>query len=284
MMQDVKPSLEQLLVWNRLGCIPLPQDTEELYHERVQKILANSEKQKMDLLSIGELAALSELGEGLLLIDRLFEMRPSWVPVFYSSKNLLPWEAACSWSDVACDEEITIQLAPGFRQNKTLYGIYQKKEVLAHEYVHAARSGLSSDKFEEFFAYLVSKESFFGSFRACFGPLFRSSKESLFFCGIWLVSLFVLLFGKMSVAVSLLGCIIAFFFMRLSTNRRIWNGCLDKLKSVKEKSALPLMMRLTDEEITFFAKNSSEEGISWIEQKKENDFRWYLLYAAYFER
>ena len=84
---------------------------------------------------------------------------------------------------------VWIQMRAQFKEKKTLFGVYNHSEVLAHEYVHAVRYPLKSEKYEEFFAYFVSKK-FGKNMRAIVGPLFATPLEAKCFLLAWMLPLF----------------------------------------------------------------------------------------------
>ena len=61
---------------------------------------------------------------------------------------------------------------------------------------------------------------------------------------------------------------------RLVQRWKRWYSCMKKL-------SLPLMVRLTDEEIELFSTLCPKEIALWIEKERENSFRWRLLSDSY---
>ncbi len=95
-----------------------------------------------------------------------------WVPCLYSNKKLPFWEGAATWIS---EEGISVQLRKEFKKGK--YMGYQRKEVLSHEAVHAARCAFEEPRFEEILAYRTSCNPV----RRWLGPLFRKPWESIAF-------------------------------------------------------------------------------------------------------
>ncbi|NGX31922.1 MAG: hypothetical protein K940chlam8_01308 [Chlamydiae bacterium] len=93
--------------------------------------------------------------------------------IFYSKKMLMPWHGAMT----CCDgKSSTIQLHPKLRSKKKLYGLYNKFEIIAHEWIHIQRIHLNAPLFEEVIAYQTSS-SFFRRF---FGPIFNPLESIVF--------------------------------------------------------------------------------------------------------
>ena len=72
--------------------------------------------------------------------------------------------------------------------------------------------------------------------------------------------------------------------MRLWMSHSCFKRCLKKLRSVlkNEKTILPLMLRLTDQEILLFARSSSSEIQSYIAKASKEQLRWKMLALVYF--
>lgn len=256
------------LEWNRQGIFALPTDTQDSYAKRAAKF--------------------QQSGSSCHILR--YDIEPNWVEVEYSNKGLYPWEAGCSWYSDDANVRPLIQLREAFTSSSTYLCMYQKDEVLFHEYVHAVRAPLNASKFEEIFSYLVSldyAESFFGrmlkSIRVCLGPLFEKSYESLILVCVLIVSLLLALFQSDWIPVSLMATsgILALLFFRLMYRWWQWGRCYLKLKKLFLIQALPLMLRLTDEEIICFSKKTVEQIKGWISEQSKVNFRWALLSCCY---
>lgn len=259
----------------------LPIDSYETYVERVARLQAASPKASTPYLI------------------KIYDLEPSWVHLEYSNKDLRPWEAGCTWFADSPDIPPTIQLNSSFEHASSYLGIYNKDEVLSHEYVHAIRAPLGSSAFEEIFAYLLSYFNAKGpisrlalGFRTALGPLFKETWESLL-----LVILFALLlvftvadciidssmlsfFMVMTAVLSFGVC--TYFFVRLIVRWWQWWHCKTHLDSLMGASSLPLMVRLIDEEIILFSRKKPQAIQAWIASQNTN-FRWQLLRGAYLD-
>jgi hypothetical protein len=204
--------------------------------------------------------------DAILCIQTLFEVDPSSIDVHYSNKDLLLWEAACTWQEISVQTEheenpkinlpvsvhAWVQLRESMRHKKKFL-FYRRSEILAHEYIHCLRAPLMSKKYEEIFAYSTSL--YFGSsWRAYFGPFFSSSGESTLFVVLALLSFlasvasfFEFVDETSALLFPLALFIYAFFLMvRLYRRQRVWQAC-------KAKVGLPRMLYLQDHEVELYA-------------------------------
>ncbi len=249
------------LEWNRQGFFALPDDTYETYSERVRTLQAAKNQ-----------------GPSLAkeCVIQMYDIDPVWVPVEYSAKGLWPWEAGCTWYSDERDIPPTIQL----KAHTHYLGIYQKDEILAHEYVHAVRANLASSRFEEIFSYLTSlyfAPRLVCKLRTMLGPLFQAPWEALVLVASLVATLLFLPMLFFTIA------IITYLAIRLVKHLREWHGCKKHLDALLKSSSLPLMVRLTDDEIIRFSSMPPEDIRKWINSQSAN-FRWQLLMHAYCKR
>jgi hypothetical protein len=152
--------------------------------------------------------------------------------IIYSSEKLWPWEAAATWIDETGNSYI--QLRPELEKGHYLF--YTRDEILAHEAVHVARAKLKEPRFEEILAYQTSQNRF----RKYWGPLLRSSPESLIF-------LASILLGIIHPSIPIITTI--FYTTRLVYNQAIFQRAL-------KKAPLSTLIPLTDAEIIRLASGS----------------------------
>lgn len=248
---------EKLLLLNRRGIIPGPEEADEAFWKRAEMSTKTYEAWQETHAKTSE----------------LFDFCLDWVEIFYSKKSLPFWQGALTW----LDEIPKIQLHPQFKKG-SLFRIYTRHEVLSHEAVHAARSQFSESRFEEHFAYLTAKSPR----HRFFGPLFRTSKESSLFLALLALSMAAGAFGF--TLISLFSCLVlSIGLARLALSHRTFNRCKRKLSLLKNpRSALFIMLRLTDAEIATFARGSLDEIRAFISREKEHSLRWKMLSLAYF--
>lgn len=245
--------------FDKKGLFILPGETASSYMARVKGLLVENEQDERHA------AAQNRVRE-------LFDADPAWVSVCYSNRDLYPWEAACTWYD---DVPI-IQLRKRFEHKESLFGLYSRDEILAHEYVHALRFFFKGSCFEEIFAYYTSK-----SFRGFLGPIFENPRDSLILMGLLfataIVASLTMSFEGMWTAFVLLGGLsmgaLGYFSFRLLRRTFQFRRCLKRLCKLCQKP-LALMIRLTDEEIALFSGLTDAEIVQYVKEKSASDFRW----------
>ncbi|MFI5334410.1 MAG: hypothetical protein ACHQT8_04485 [Chlamydiales bacterium] len=248
-------SKQELLALNRRGLIPGPQESDKEFWERVE-------------LSAKTYDAWQETHAKTA---QLFDFSLDWVEIFYSKKHLPFWQGALTWLETLP----RIQLHPRFQEG-SLLKIYKRKDVLAHEAVHAARAQFYEPRFEEHFAYLTSEKALE---RYC-GSFFRTSGESTLFLALLSLSMIAIISGFPAVAlfaIAFMGIGLA----RLGFAHRAFNLCKKNLALIV-REPLALMLRLTDKEIALFARSSPSEILAFAEA--QSSLRWQMIAGAYFNR
>lgn len=282
--------------WNFQGFIPGPQEDESSFLERISfciDLIPHLQKEtSVDLpFDLTERAPLSSLQGSLSITEEFYGIRPDWVPIFFSNHQLTPWHGGCAWifqlhshSPLAS----FLQLRASLKQNDSFLGLYKRNELISHELAHVGRMSFDEPKYEEFFAYSSSPSKW----RAWWGPMIQSSKESLYFVFL-LAFLFIADLSLFSIdhpsaahlswQLKLLpvGCILLAFF-RLVWKRWIFSRALKNLSSLYEKrEAFHLMYRLTDDEIEKFASLTPEEIRHFMSESATASFRWNFLQKIY---
>lgn len=248
---------QELLDLNQRGLIPGPQESEEEFLQRLAKIEA-VKANGVPLLS-------SDWEEAYAALEPLFGIRPDWICAYYSSKGLPFWQAAATWIEGSIP---SIQLKPPFQEG-SYYKLYSRKEVLAHEAVHAARTAFNEPRFEEVFAYQTSMRGF----SRWIGPLFKRSWESYL-----LISLVPLLATPLF---SLPLLAIAFGSLRLAHAHWHLHLCTKKLTTLV-KNPQAILLRLTDREIFLFGRMSQEAILTYV--SKGDSLRLRVLRLLIFNR
>jgi len=279
---------------NQQGFIPGPQETEESFYARVDfcqdllKHLTHEANAELPF-EANDLASKNSLDEAFSLTDALYGIAPKWVPLFFSNYQLTPWHGGCAWIfqlNEHTPDAAFLQLRNHFRDSPSYLGIYQRKELIAHELAHVGRLMLHSPQFEEYFAYQTSTHAW----RRWLGPIVQSSTESL---------LFILLLGFILIAdLAILGSgnysfiqannwlkllplfLILLAFIRLTIRHFTLRRCLKQLKGL---TSWPyhLLYRLDDQEIKQFARWTPSEIKKFIENASQKAFRWQFLKKLY---
>ncbi len=259
--------MDELLALNSEGLIPGPEETEEVFENRVRSVREAFQKQESAIPSHRWQWAAEQLRS-------LYDFTPKWCSAFYSSKGLAPWQPAVTWIDVK--HFYTIQLSP----SRWISWLVDCDELLAHEAAHAARAAFDEPRSEEIFAYLTAS----ARWRRVVGPLFRQPGEALVLMGlVALGACFQIIETIWDVAFLSAGC-----FWSASLFCMAWSFRLLRMRIRLKKAAEQLMpllrdptkvradlFRLTDQEILRLAQGQT------IEQMTE--LRWQVIRAAYFK-
>jgi hypothetical protein len=284
---------EQLLAYNQQGLIPGPQETEEEFIRRAEYCLnlkntlaeSSGEKSPFDFTN--------DLSNLLTKEFHLYDMHPSWVPVFFSNHKLNPWHGGCAWIFQLTETSPTaalFQLRKSLQKSNTYLGYYDRKELVTHELAHVGRMVFDEPKFEEMIAYRTSKSTL----RKWLGPIIQTSSEGALFAfllmTILMIDLFILFFGHIETFSFILAlkivpiALFGYGLIRLQKKHRQLNATSKKLLSMTNSAekADTILYRLTDLEIASFGKLSPELIKKYICEEKERSLRWRLLHKAYF--
>lgn len=284
-----------LLRYNQLGLIPSPSELEEAYLARVQtclglkSTLAGEETLpfRADLQKSDEI-----LEEAFALTQHLYDIRPSWLPLFFSNYQLTPWHGGCAWIfQLQEDSPRTafLQLRQTFEHQKSYLKIYHRSELIAHECAHVGRMTFNQEKFEELLAYRTSHSRI----TRWLGPLVQSAGESMLFMAtlfiVFLLDGFFLLTENYEAYLSAIWLkgipliLVLLAFARLWQRQRTFKQCLANLIKALgcTKAADHLVYRLADDEIKLFAALAPAEVIAYAKNQSNHSLRWRLLKLAY---
>lgn len=294
-MDEKKDLINQWQEWNGQGFIPGPNESEIAFQERIafcRNLEKNLEQQVgADLPFEVSDRQSKEILEGVLpLTQKLYGIQPHWVSLFFSNYQLAPWHGGCAWIFQLNEQTPTaafLQLRAHFRNSSNFLGIYQRRELIAHELAHVGRMLYEEPEFEEIFAYQSSSSRW----RRWLGPIVQSSRESFFFIiilGLVILTDFALLsLGPKMAALVWWVKILPIAMIVLALGRLIYryqtfNRCLRKLEGLYSPSdARHLLYRLRDSEIKELSRLSLEKIQEFIDQEALQSFRWQFLKAVY---
>lgn len=279
--------------WNQQGLIPGPDEGEESFIQRAEYSTNLKENLGREVpLEFGDLDTKGILQEAYPTTQRLFDISPRWIPLFFSNHKLAPWHGGCAWIYQLGEDTPTtafLQLRRAFRTTSHYLGIYERKELIAHEIAHVGRMVFEEPKFEEFFAYKTSDSWF----RSYFGPIVQSAWESAIFLLVLLATVlldfFLLSSGhpdaidyvlwNKSIPIGLL----FYSLVRLWWRHRQFSRCYAHLRKVcnDEQKAAAIMYRLTDHEITTFSASSSLQINSYFAEQAPQSLRLKLIKSIY---
>ncbi len=292
---------EDLLIFNKDGYIPGPNESEEEFLKRIEyskKIIKDpifffkDQKQKLPFNLDNKILKPRWNWTRAQLLN-LFDVSCGNLAMFYSDEGLHFFQAASTWILTVGKNNIKIpvlQFRKILRRKPYLF-FYTLDEILAHEAVHSIRVAFDEPKTEEIFSYMTATNSF----RKVLGPIVRSTKEVFIFFGLmtcyfifqifWVISSISIFYN-----VSLFLAVITFSFfclglIRLFNVRRKCAKAFKRLyKIFKNKTnARAVLFRLTDEEIYKFSKMKIFQILQYIEKEKDESIRMKMIYLAYFK-
>jgi hypothetical protein len=234
----------ELFELNEVGFIPGPGEQEEAFLARVERAKKRFEK--------GAWIPACEWDWVRENLDRLANVKPLYICAFYSNRGLMPWQGGASW--IEGREVHSIQL------RKNCWGLCSQEELLAHEAIHAVRSGFEEDVWEEFFAYMTSEKRW----RRVLGPIVERPWE------VWPL-----------LGLSLVGCWwgaaiwVGLGFGRLIRRHRILARAGERIsESVKEERWVrAILFRLTGEEIVRLASGEKFDKLA----EQQSCLRWRVI-------
>lgn len=288
----------ELLAYNQQGLIPAPDETEETFCARAEQCLhlkvQLSNEQALQFPFASEAIYSNEILESAFPKTKaLFDIQPSWLPVFFSNYQLAPWHGGCAWIfQLQADSPRTsfLQLRKTFAKHKIYLKLYQREELAAHEMAHVGRMMFNEERFEEILAYRTSTSSW----RKWLGPLVQSSTESLLF--MFLLFALLLLDSYMLLSQNFEGYVnlawlkifpaglLFLALLRLWNRHRAFNQCQAQLQKTFSNASIAdhVIYRLSDKEITTFSHLSSSEILDYCNHEKNKSLRWRLINLAYF--
>lgn len=240
-----------LLALNKIGWLPGPGEDEASFEARVQKGKEHFEKTG----GLGQ-AHWEWAREHL---EELFDVKPLYIGAFYSKRGLAPWQGAATF--VEGREVRSIQLHPRLRKGS--HWFTDRGEVLAHEAIHALRSGFEESWCEEFFAFMASSKKY----RRVLGPIIQRPWE------VWPLFLILLIAPFWPEAYLAASIWIGLGFARLIRGHYILKRVFSFLlkKGIDAKKARAVFIRLSKEEI-----EKMYRGVDVFEEKRSEP-RWKIL-------
>ena len=288
---------KEILHYNSLGIVPGPDESLDDFLARAKYCLAlkrdfAGRMQEEAPFTPQNRASEEVIKEAFPLTERLYDIRPDWIPVFFSNYKLSFWHGGCAWIFQENDQtpmSAFFQLRRAFEKKHTYLGLYKRDELMAHEFAHVGRMMFEEIRFEEILAFR-SDSSWF---RRYLGPIMQSSLESALFV---LVLLLVLLLDlsmanilseslyQQMMWVKLVPFVMVLYALgRLILRQYQFSQCLKQLKRKcrNESQANAVAYRLTDQEIALFSQLSPEKILNYAFEKKKSSLRWAVICKAY---
>lgn len=274
---------QQLLLWNRQGMIPGPNETEELFLQRTKVNLTQDWTTELPFKPL-QCASRTILNSSLSTIFFRYNIKPDWLPVVFNNYRLAPWQGAATWIIANADgpQTAVVQLRKHFETSETYLKIYERDEILTHEFVHGGRIAFEEPRFEEILAYRLSP----ARFRRVCGPMIQSQWEAVALLAALMIGAILLLFFPTISLVSYLLAAFGITALIIRTGIRHWrfNRCLQSLEKTlgDPHNAEAVIYRLSDQEIIDFGGWSAAQIRNYCEDERAKSLRWRVIALAYF--
>ncbi|MDN3504663.1 MAG: hypothetical protein P0S95_03705 [Rhabdochlamydiaceae bacterium] len=284
--EDMQVDLD-LAKLNSMGFIVGDDESKEQFERRVA--LCQDSREILNSLNLkNKVVKYSEFFQKEALVSQ-FDLDPSWLHILCSNTKLMPWEAASTWL-YPIEKAFSYPILQ-FRQkvaSKSQYLGYQFFEIFAHETIHAVRSNIKGDRYEETIAFQTSNKWY----RQFLGPIFKSPSESILYVITWLMTIlssalfttfestfFFFLFitsGLAAISLSLFGLI------RLLLCKRKFHKALAMVGKVfPGSSPIQIIIRLNDEEIDEFACEPLDKVVKYVHKSAIDSLKWRQILASY---
>ncbi|PIS02101.1 MAG: hypothetical protein COT85_06905 [Chlamydiae bacterium CG10_big_fil_rev_8_21_14_0_10_42_34] len=243
-----------LLALDKMGFIPGPGENEDTFLARVAKVKKTFEA--------GDWIPEAHWDWVRIYLDQLYDVKPLYICAFYSNQSLAPWQGAAAWIEGKALN--SIQLRESLRKGSYLK-VYSREEILAHEAVHAARSGFNEDRYEEFFAFMTSEKKW----RKVLGPILQRPWEA------WPFLIFIVgaIFWPSFYLGAALWVAMGFFrlILRHSQLKKAAKQISFFVPDLRKVRAI--LFRLTDREIQAFSKGLNLKEYA----EKQSCLRWKVI-------
>ena len=211
--------------------------------------------------------------------EEAYQFSVRWVPGFFPDREFgIFWGGCAVWEEEKPTPVIVIR--KNFAKRAKWF-IYDRAELISHEFCHAARMPLMDQELEEHFAYGISKKWLRRAIGNCFQ---RDLDAILFVIPAVLLALVQTVITVMQLNNSL---ILPFWVLALAwplyliIRNIIQTGKYKAAKRNLEKAgfrnARAILFRSVYEEICTFAKTKPEQLRTLLEEKAEQDFRWKVI-------
>lgn len=285
-------SFSEYLSYNAIGLIPGPNEDEGAFNQRAKHCLSLKEGFADRFFGDDKKQQANRPipNEVLQLTKHYYGIQPAWVPVIYSNEKLALWHGGAAWifqMEEASPTAAFLQLRSVFAYKNDYLRCLNKFELMTHELSHVGRMMFNEPKFEEMLAYQSSPSWLARNL----GPLVQSPMESLIFV---IVLMILICLDSMAiflnhsylyewalwfklVPLTMLGGAI----LRLAIKKHQLKKCYQQLHVLcdSRQKARSILYRLTDSEITYFARASVSAIQDYIQSN--NELRWQVIKKAY---
>lgn len=286
------PISDEILVdLDKRGFVPGPDESEEAFLGRVRDAQRFAEELPLELakeesefpFKVEDSIPGEHLDESLDAVEEIYGIRPEWVPAYYNNKGLSIWHGGGTWILEMEGYEYPVslfQLRSQFRNRSRYLRLYQRDELLTHEYCHVGRMAFEESAFEEVLSYATSKSGF----RRHWGGIFQSNLEVLvFFLFLALALVFPNLVEVWESLEPLILPVMALPFVltmggvfRLMRRHRVFQRCVQRLSELYEQP-MAIVYRMTDDEIWEFSKLEADAIKARVNELAETSLRWRVI-------
>ena len=268
---DGREKIELLEKLDARGFFMRPNETFESFCGRVNALCSGYGKILDELSKTVDLTRPvpdTDKTAALDILENVYRVRPDWVRAFYSAKEVGRFSAGVQLEINGSYPVVFLHGSFAERRTRFLYG---RDETLAHELAHAVRLPIGDSPFEEFFACQVHASGF----RKFAGNFFGRIGVPILCLGLFLISETLLLLGMPLAAVVPFVC----FCAVIGREMRFVRAVSKTLKLFKQSGydALPMVLRLSKNEILFVAKN----GIGKFEKSQSDSPRFEMLVGKF---
>ncbi len=272
------------------GLMPAPGEAPATFAARLEKLRADLAEVEAELAKTGRFQIESEefpaadripaelFADAHARTEELFAFRADWVPGFYVNPRFSWLFGGCAYS---CHPDLfTVFIIRRSFAVRDRWFLYSRRELLAHELSHVARTSLDSTRFEERFAYLTSESGF----RRRIGGAFYKPSDTFLLLG----SLFLLLGAQLArvffwepLPVWPFWCaafgVIAGLIQRHVRDGRRLERALARLAARFGANARAALFRCSDAEIAELAELPDDNALApWL-ARHADDLRWQVI-------
>ena len=266
-LKSRREKIELLKKLDARGFFMRPDETFESFCGRVNTLRSRYEKILDKLSQTADLTrpvSDSDKTGALDILEKVYRVRPDWVKAFYSAEEVGRFSAGVQFEINGSYPVVFLHGSFAKRRTRFLYG---RDETLAHELAHAARLPIGDSPFEEFLACQVHVSRL----RKIAGNFFGRIGVPISFLGLFLISETLLLLGMPLAAVAPFLCLCTIIAREIRFVRAV--SKTSKLFKQSGYDALPMILRLSKDEIFFVAKN----GLGKFEKSQTASLRLEML-------
>ena len=276
-----------LLYFDRQGLLPAPGEDAPAFAEKLTRLASALAELDSELkkdrpfeaapgIRISSKDAIPEniYDEALKITGELYEVKPAWVPGFFANESFGALWGGCALSDPVSKLTLFIIRKAFARRRRWL--VYDRRELMAHEMIHASHQAFDDWMFEEYFAY----RSAGSALRKFFGGCFIQKYDAMcFLIPVLLLPLvqFLNLYGVINLPMWIFWIIAAVYPVYLTLRCSVINFTAYRARKFLQANHIAhpdaVLFRLTAAEIRSLARGIMVQG---------NDLRWQIIRKRFF--